>query len=207
MVPYEILFSQLRRIQYKARTPNKIFFSFFFLFLGLFYGLQKTTLVTYWKGLILPLKHHFQSAITLQHPPHSWILLLEKMCVCVYFHNHDPTDFISFVCLSQLHQQQEDNFRHSLQHPPASKSKVESKDCVFWPKVHTNHKTPWAAKFGGPKFKAKFLDFFTLSQRSLAAFSLFYLASTICLSASSRSGCSLFINTYFLWPSIACSLE
>jgi hypothetical protein len=33
------------------------------------------------------------------------------MCVCVYLHNHDPADFISFVCLSKLHQQQADKFK------------------------------------------------------------------------------------------------
>jgi hypothetical protein len=24
------------------------------------------------------------------------------MCVCVYLHNNDPTDFISFVCMLQI---------------------------------------------------------------------------------------------------------
>jgi hypothetical protein len=39
--------------------------------------------------------------------------------------------------------------------------------------------------------------FHFITQRSLATFSLFYLAPTICLSASSRRGCSSFINTFF----------
>ncbi len=178
-----------------------------FLFLSLFYGLQKTTLVTYWKGLILPLKHHFQSPITLQHPPHCWILLLDKwvfvcistiMTLLILFHLFVWANYISnrltisgILCNTHL---------------PAN-PRLKWRTVFFEQKVHTYHKTPWAAKCGGPKFKAKFLDFFTLSQRSLAAFSLFYLALTICLSASSRSGCLLFTNTYFQWPSIACSLE
>lgn len=139
MVLYEVLFLQLRRIQYKARTQNKIFF-FLFLFvfeLILWSSKDNTshTLKRFDFAIETPLSkcNNLTASSTLLN-----ILLLDKcVFVCISTIMTLLILFHLFVCC-KLHQQQEDNFRHSLQHPPASKSKVEMKDCDFQPKVKSS---------------------------------------------------------------------
>lgn len=140
MVPYEVLFLQLRGgFNIKLGLRTKFSFSFFlFVFELILWSSKDNTshlLKRFDFAIETPLSkyNNLTASSTLLN-----ILLLDKcVFVCISTIMTLLILFHLFVCC-KLHQQQEDNFRHSLQHPPASKSKVEMKDCDFQPKVKSS---------------------------------------------------------------------